>query len=88
MKRWHPDRWARNQAVAAEANWRFQQIQEAYSGIIVTATAKSNAVNAFSFSHFYISISILTAIAALFVLGSSLGPGQEVNVRRWALQPS
>ncbi|KAF3454575.1 hypothetical protein FNV43_RR05023 [Rhamnella rubrinervis] len=29
--KWHPDRWTRNQAVAAEANRRFQQIQEAYS---------------------------------------------------------
>ncbi|KAH7542982.1 uncharacterized protein LOC107406957 [Ziziphus jujuba] len=29
--KWHPDKWVRNQVVAAEAKWRFQQIQEAYS---------------------------------------------------------
>lgn len=53
LQKWHPDRWARNQAVAAEAKRRFQQIQEAYSGIVVTATAEFNAVNAFSFLHFF-----------------------------------
>nr|XP_024925433.2 chaperone protein DnaJ isoform X2 [Ziziphus jujuba var. spinosa] len=31
LKKWHPDKWVRNQVVAAEAKWRFQQIQEAYS---------------------------------------------------------
>ncbi|KAF7805069.1 dnaJ-like protein subfamily B member 6 [Senna tora] len=31
LKRWHPDRWARNPAIAGEAKRRFQQIQEAYS---------------------------------------------------------
>ncbi|XP_057492966.1 uncharacterized protein LOC130778476 isoform X4 [Actinidia eriantha] len=30
--KWHPDRWAKNSAVAGEANRRFQKIQEAYSG--------------------------------------------------------
>lgn len=29
--KWHPDRWATNPSVAAEAKRRFQQIQEAYS---------------------------------------------------------
>ncbi|XP_010528919.1 PREDICTED: dnaJ homolog subfamily B member 6-like isoform X2 [Tarenaya hassleriana] len=29
--KWHPDRYARNPAVAGEAKRRFQQIQEAYS---------------------------------------------------------
>ncbi|KAI4349914.1 hypothetical protein L6164_010456 [Bauhinia variegata] len=29
--KWHPDRWARNSAIAGEAKRRFQQIQEAYS---------------------------------------------------------
>ncbi|XP_057492964.1 uncharacterized protein LOC130778476 isoform X2 [Actinidia eriantha] len=29
--KWHPDRWAKNSAVAGEANRRFQKIQEAYS---------------------------------------------------------
>ncbi|CAJ1868921.1 unnamed protein product [Sphenostylis stenocarpa] len=29
--RWHPDKWARNPAIAGEAKRRFQQIQEAYS---------------------------------------------------------
>ncbi|KAJ6683107.1 putative EXPRESSED-RELATED [Salix koriyanagi] len=29
--KWHPDKWARNPAVAGEAKRRFQQIQEAYS---------------------------------------------------------
>ena len=32
VKKWHPDRWAKNQALAGEAKRRFQQIQEAYSG--------------------------------------------------------
>lgn len=32
MKKWHPDRYARNPGVAGEAKRRFQQIQEAYSG--------------------------------------------------------
>ncbi|XVF57564.1 hypothetical protein PTKIN_Ptkin06aG0215800 [Pterospermum kingtungense] len=31
MKKWHPDRYARNPGVAGEAKRRFQQIQEAYS---------------------------------------------------------
>ncbi|KAJ1417167.1 DnaJ domain containing protein [Sesbania bispinosa] len=31
MKKWHPDKWARNPATAGEAKRRFQQIQEAYS---------------------------------------------------------
>ena len=29
--KWHPDRWAKNPSVAAEAKRRFQKIQEAYS---------------------------------------------------------
>ncbi|XP_061371945.1 uncharacterized protein LOC133314478 [Gastrolobium bilobum] len=29
--KWHPDKWARNPAIAGEAKRRFQQIQEAYS---------------------------------------------------------
>ncbi|XP_021742641.1 dnaJ homolog subfamily B member 3-like [Chenopodium quinoa] len=29
--KWHPDRWASNPSVSAEAKRRFQQIQEAYS---------------------------------------------------------
>lgn len=37
LKKCHPDR-ARNQAVAGEAKRRFQQIQEAYSGNIITIT--------------------------------------------------
>jgi|APAra0007618328_1042625.scaffolds.fasta_scaffold36478_1 hypothetical protein len=32
VKKWHPDRYARNPGVAGEAKRRFQQIQEAYSG--------------------------------------------------------
>lgn len=32
MKKWHPDKYARNPDVAGEAKRRFQQIQEAYSG--------------------------------------------------------
>ncbi|KAH9755445.1 J domain-containing protein [Citrus sinensis] len=31
MKKWHPDRSAKNPGVAGEAKCRFQQIQEAYS---------------------------------------------------------
>lgn len=29
--KWHPDRWAKDPAVAGEAKLRFQKIQEAYS---------------------------------------------------------
>ncbi|KNA21159.1 hypothetical protein SOVF_046000 [Spinacia oleracea] len=29
--KWHPDRWANNPSLAADAKRRFQQIQEAYS---------------------------------------------------------
>ncbi|XAR58400.1 hypothetical protein NMG60_11013784 [Bertholletia excelsa] len=29
--KWHPDRWTKDPTAAAEANRRFQQIQEAYS---------------------------------------------------------
>ena len=36
VKKWHPDRWAQSPAVAGEAKRRFQQIQEAYSGTILS----------------------------------------------------
>lgn len=32
VKKWHPDRWTRDPAVAGEAKRQFQQIQEAYAG--------------------------------------------------------
>lgn len=35
MKKWHPDRSAKNPGVAGEAKRRFQQIQEAYSGNVI-----------------------------------------------------
>ncbi|KAL6324011.1 hypothetical protein AAG906_006282 [Vitis piasezkii] len=38
--KWHPDRWAKNQALAGEAKRRFQQIQEAYS-VLSDASKKS-----------------------------------------------
>lgn len=32
MQQWHPDKWTRNPSLLGEANRKFQQIQEAYSG--------------------------------------------------------
>lgn len=32
LKKWHPDRWVKDQKIAGEAKRQFQQIQEAYSG--------------------------------------------------------
>lgn len=39
LKKWHPDRYAKNPGVAGEAERRFQQIQEAYSGRIIFLTS-------------------------------------------------
>lgn len=33
MQEWHPDRWSRTPSLLGEAKRKFQQIQEAYSGI-------------------------------------------------------
>lgn len=89
LKKWHPDKWVRNQVVAAEAKWRFQQIQEAYSGRIycyyyyfLTPIIKSSCSN-FGFYLGYFHWRPL-----LLCFHSSLGPIQEVNVRRRPLQPS
>ncbi|KAL0430248.1 UNVERIFIED_CONTAM: DnaJsubfamily B member 8 [Sesamum radiatum] len=38
---WHPDKWTRTPALVAEANQKFQQIQEAYS---VLSDAKKRAL--------------------------------------------
>ncbi|KAK3036753.1 hypothetical protein RJ639_029718 [Escallonia herrerae] len=32
--KWHPDRWAKKPSVAGEAKRRFQNIQEAYAGVL------------------------------------------------------
>lgn len=34
LQQWHPDRWTRTPSLLGEANHKFQQIQEAYSGIV------------------------------------------------------
>ncbi|XP_011075679.1 uncharacterized protein LOC105160105 isoform X2 [Sesamum indicum] len=40
-EQWHPDKWTRTPALVAEANQKFQQIQEAYS---VLSDAKKRAL--------------------------------------------
>jgi len=34
MQKWHPDRWMKEPTVAGEVKKKFQEIQEAYSGIM------------------------------------------------------
>lgn len=36
VQQWHPDRWTRTPALLGEAKRKFQQIQEAYSGKLLT----------------------------------------------------
>lgn len=35
MQQWHPDRWTRTPSLLGEAKRRFQQIQEAYAGMVL-----------------------------------------------------
>ena len=45
LKKWHPDRWMKDPKFAGEAKRRFQQIQEAYSGIFFLKLKKEEKKN-------------------------------------------
>jgi len=38
---WHPDRWTKTPSLLGEAKHRFQQIQEAYSGMFASSSCVS-----------------------------------------------
>ena len=48
-KKWHPDRWLKDQVAAGQAKRQFQQIQEAYSGPGITQNKKETV----RFSNFF-----------------------------------
>ena len=51
LKKWHPDRWMKDPKIAGEAKRRFQQIQEAYSGIFFFKLKKEEKKNTHTRTH-------------------------------------
>ena len=69
MKKWHPDRWMKDQKIAGEAKRRFQQIQEAYSGIFFLKLKKEEKkthththIHCVVFMYYFIPINIVGGI--------------------------
>lgn len=74
MKKWHPDRSAKNPGVAGEAKRRFQQIQEAYSGKVIE-TCILTPLNSSFICYFFKAFTVfrLTALKLPFDFVSPLG---------------
>ena len=68
MKKWHPDRWMKDPKFAGEAKRRFQQIQEAYSGIFFLKLKKEE-------KNTHIVLSLCTISFQLILLGVSESDG-------------
>ena len=68
MKKWHPDRWMKDPKFAGEAKRRFQQIQEAYSGIFFLKLKKEEKTHTHThihcvvFMYYFIPINIVGGI--------------------------